>query len=64
MAGAYDFKKIKDICTYLTDTEGKISHVKICDVRELVGILSGLLVGPCSVEVLEALLKNGRRRTR
>jgi hypothetical protein len=59
--------KISEIVSLIAKAEGKKSQVKVGNIREIVGILSDLLVkslGEGDYTVLQNLLKNGEKRAK
>lgn len=50
------------IATYIAVKEGMKSSVTIGNIREIVGIVSDLLVSEWSASVVSALVRNGSQR--
>ncbi len=58
---------IKNLVKVIVDSEGKKSHVKVGDVREIAGILSDYFFAlshteGCVEKLTKALISNGKRR--
>jgi hypothetical protein len=54
--------KIKTIVQHLWVSEGKRIKVSIANMREIVGLLSDMMLKPGGADVMQALIKNGQRR--
>jgi len=52
------------LASAITKAEGKKSQAKICDVREVLGILSELIAKHDGKKILAELRENGLRRLR
>lgn len=53
---------IKEIVQHLWTMEGKRIKVSIADMREIVGLLSDLMIKPGGADVMQALIQNGQKR--
>lgn len=53
---------IKQICSWIAESEGKKKELSIAQIKEVVSIISDLSVGPKGGEVINALTSNGIRR--
>lgn len=53
---------VKEICTELARSEAGKRQAKIGDIRELVGIISDLMIA--DEDVVWVLLSNGKRRAK
>jgi hypothetical protein len=54
--------KINKLASYIANSEGKKSQASIGDIREILSILSDVLVSRSSASTIRELHKNGRRR--
>lgn len=57
-----NYKNIQELTAWLTKKEGKLSNIKIGDMRELISILSDEIYK--NPKLLILLLSNGSRRTK
>jgi hypothetical protein len=55
---------LKELATHLANHEGLKHEITIGDAREIVGILSDLMVDGDHVALMQTLIANGKRRAK